>query len=363
MSDAPSAILCPGCGAPVPPALLNCPSCNRLLHADRLKEIAALANDHMSAGRRSDALELWREALELLPPESVQYQKVRAIILDLTGEAPAHSSLVTSKPAPPAPAASSAPPRPDTTGFQQRKRKGGLAAAAGAVGLLLVKFKAVLLFALTKAKLLLLGLKSGTTLLTMFLSMGLYWQLWGWQFAVGLILSIYVHEMGHVARLRKYGIKATAPMFIPGLGAMIRVKQRLASDGEDARVGLAGPIWGLGAAVVAAALYFGTNIPVFGGIAQFGAYINLFNLIAIPPLDGGRGFRALVRWQRLFVAIAFGGAFFLVHDGLLMILALVAGARTFTGQVAEKADNTILLQFLVLIAALSAIMLIRPVPA
>ena len=70
-----------------------------------------------------------------------------------------------------------------------------------------------------KAKALLLGLTKGTTLLTMLLSLGVYWSMWGWPLRLGLVLSIYVHEMGHVIALARYGFRATAPMFIPGLGA------------------------------------------------------------------------------------------------------------------------------------------------
>src|SRR3989454_12639768 len=81
----------------------------------------------------------------------------------------------------------------------------------------------------------------------MLLSAGVYWAAWGWKFALGVVLSIYVHEMGHVQALQRYGIKATAPMFIPGVGAVVRLKQYPASPREDARVGLAGPLGGLGA--------------------------------------------------------------------------------------------------------------------
>src|SRR5207244_236510 len=77
-------------------------------------------------------------------------------------------------------------------------RKKGVAAALLAAGALLLKFKSLLLLLLTKGKLLLLGLTKGSTLLTMIASFGVYWTLWGWKFAAGFVLSIYVHEMGHV---------------------------------------------------------------------------------------------------------------------------------------------------------------------
>jgi len=94
------------------------------------------------------------------------------------------------------------------------------------------------------------------------LSASLYWTIWGWKFALGVVLSIYIHEMGHVQALQRYGIKATAPMFIPGLGAVIRLKQYPADAREDARVGLAGPLWGLGA-LAAYVVYRATGVGVW----------------------------------------------------------------------------------------------------
>ena len=120
----------------------------------------------------------------------------------------------------------------------------------GTIGALLVKFKTFLLLALTKGKLVLLGLTKLNTLLSMLASIALYWALYGWKFGVGFVLSIYIHEMGHVTALAHYGIPASAPMFIPGFGAFVRLKAYPANPGEDARVGLAGPFWGLGAALV-----------------------------------------------------------------------------------------------------------------
>src|SRR5256885_5819705 len=108
-------------------------------------------------------------------------------------------------------------------------------------------------------------------------------------FAFGLVLSIYIHEMGHVQALQRYGIKATAPMFIPGFGAVIRLKQYPADAREDARVGLAGPLWGLGAALAAYAVYRATGVGVWGAIAHMGALVNLFNLVPVWQLDGARG--------------------------------------------------------------------------
>src|SRR5262249_3214294 len=109
----------------------------------------------------------------------------------------------------------------------------------------------VVALALSKAKFLLLGLTKLGTLSSMLVFLGVYWGLYGWKFALGFVVCIYIHEMGHVWSLSRYGIKANAPMFIPGIGAMVRLKQAPANVHEDARVGLAGPIWGTGAALAA----------------------------------------------------------------------------------------------------------------
>ena len=87
----------------------------------------------------------------------------------------------------------------------------------------------------------------------MFAFFGVYWSIYGWPLALGLVLSIYVHEMGHVAMLRRLGIAASAPMFIPGVGALVMLKQHVTDPLIDAKIGLAGPVWGLGAALAALA--------------------------------------------------------------------------------------------------------------
>src|SRR5256885_15722313 len=230
---APAPPVCPDCGAQVAPALLACPACHRLVHADALKRLAADAEQAKQTGDTSAELAAWRQALEFLPPDTAQHQTVAARVAEL-------SRAVDRQPA----------------GAKHGSRLGkGAAGGLGALGVLLAKFKFALLFVITKAKLLLLGLTKASTLLSMLLSMSVYWTLWGWKFAAGFVVSIYIHEMGHVQALTHYGIKATAPMFIPGVGAFIRLKQYPTDRREDARVGLAGPIWGAGAAIAAYGVY------------------------------------------------------------------------------------------------------------
>src|SRR6266550_1690101 len=158
----------------------------------------------------------------------------------------------------------------------------------------------------SKGKLVLLGLTKLNTLLSMLVSIGFYWALYGWKFGLGFVLSIYVHEMGHVIALARYGIPASAPMFIPGFGAFVRLKAYPTSPGEDARVGLAGPLYGLGAALACMGIGVVTGSGLFSALAKVGAWINVFNLIPVWQLDGSRGFRALTRQHRIYIA-AFSG--------------------------------------------------------
>ncbi len=359
-------LVCPDCGTELSPALLSCPRCRRLVHGDRLNQLAAAARQASAAGDVGAALGAWREALELLPPDSKQYATVTATVSALTREADARGL----KARPSAPTSKDA--AASAGGSHKHHAGSGVAKAAGAAGaaaLLLWKFKFVAVFLLTKAKLLLFGLTKASTFFSMLLSIGVYWAAFGWKFAVGLVLSIYVHEMGHVWMLTRYGMKATAPMFVPGLGAVIRLRQHPADPREDAMIGLAGPIWGLAAAAFCYAVYLATNWPAWAAVAQVGAWVNLFNLLPVWQLDGGRGFRALSRNYRWVVIGTIGAMLLVTHElspkkefeGLLVILMIVGVIRVFADpeKAPENGDKLSLALFVFLVVALSLLSEIR----
>jgi Zn-dependent protease len=306
--------VCPDCGSPIDESALSCPSCHSLTHAKELESLAAEAQQATTRGDLSAARELWIKSLSLLPPDSVQYRSIKAHI----------ENLKTA---------------PQGTGW----KKG----AAGIGPALLLLF--------TKGKLLLLGLTKLSTLLSMLAFAGVYWALYGWKFAVGLVFSIYIHEMGHVLTLREYGIAASAPMFIPGFGAFIRLQQLRITPIQDARVGLAGPIYGLGAAAFALAAGYFTGAKAWDAIAHFGAVINLFNLIPVWQLDGGRGFASQTRQQRLLILVSAGVLWWVTGEVMLGLITLGAGYRLFTKDAAQEPDNTGMAQFLGLLAALSVV--------
>lgn len=169
-----------------------------------------------------------------------------------------------------------------------KKALGPLAAAA----LLLAKFGAKL-----KGLLLVLPkLKIFTTSGSMLVSVAAYQLIWGWAFAVGFVLLLLLHELGHVIQLRREGIKASAPMFIPFLGAVIAAKSMGDDAAAEARVGLAGPVLGSIAAAVPLGIWLATGDEFWRALAYVGFLINLFNLLPVLPLDGGRAMAALSPW-------------------------------------------------------------------
>jgi Zn-dependent protease len=338
-----SGLSCPACGVEVAPSLLSCPGCQRLIHADRLKLLAAEAEQAAAEDRLRAALVRWREALELLPSQSRQHAVVLDKIEELSVAVEERGEEIEE------------PDQQEETEGKSRGTWAKVGAGAGAVGLLVWKLKWVASFILTKGKLLLLGLGKSSTLMTMLASFGLYWTVFGWTFALGLVLSIYVHEMGHVAALRNLGIRATAPMFIPGVGAFVRLKQYPATAREDARVGLAGPLWGLGAAVACYLLMLTTEAPFWGAMAQVGALINLFNLLPVWQLDGSRAFVAMNSGQRWLATASLGAMLLITGNRLLILLLIFAGFRTLMSKAPEKGDNLATLQYVGLVVILSAL--------
>jgi Zn-dependent protease len=202
-------------------------------------------------------------------------------------------------------------------------RRSALRRALGplaAIGLLVVKFgaklKAVLLL-LPKAKLL-------TTSGSMLVSVVAYQLIFGWPFAVGFVLLLLLHELGHVFQLRREGIKASAPMFIPFLGAVISAKSMGDDAAAEARVGLAGPVLGTLATLVPLGLWLATGEDFWRALAYIGFLINLFNLLPVLPLDGGRAMAALSPWV-WFVGFAGLIALTVFFPNPILLLVLLFG--------------------------------------
>jgi Zn-dependent protease len=208
------------------------------------------------------------------------------------------------------------PPPRDDERPAWRRALGALAA----LGLLLAKFAAK-----GKGLLLLLPkLKLFTTSASALVSVAAYSLIWGWKFAIGFVLLLLVHELGHVFQLRREGIPASAPMFIPFLGALVAMKELPKDAAAEARVGLAGPVFGSLAALVPLAIYGLTGEELFRALAYIGFFLNLFNLLPVLPLDGGRAMAALSPWM-WFVGFGLLIAATIAFPNPIMILILLFG--------------------------------------
>jgi Zn-dependent protease len=185
---------------------------------------------------------------------------------------------------------------------------------------------AVLIFAAAKLKAILVLLpkvKVLTTSGSMLVSVAAYSLIWGWKFAVGFVVLLFVHEMGHVIALRREGVQASAPLFIPFLGALVWAKSLGGNALAEARVGLAGPILGtIGAAACLPVAWF-TGADMWTALAFTGFLLNLFNLLPVTPLDGGRAMAALAPWMWFVGLGAVVALAFAFPNPIILIIAVV----------------------------------------
>lgn len=208
-----------------------------------------------------------------------------------------------------------AAPQRETFWIRTKKALGPVAV----VGVVIAKFFAKLKFLILPAlKFLPVLIKSGGTML---LSIGIYATIWGWKFAVGFVVLMFVHECGHLIVAKRFGLKVSAPVFIPFMGAFILLKDQPRNAWMEACVGIGGPMLGSLGALACHSLGETIDAPVFIALAYSGYLLNLFNLTPVGMLDGGRIVTALSRWlwlPGLAVLMWFGWKspkFYRVADG------------------------------------------------
>lgn len=221
----------------------------------------------------------------------------------MNSEAPPVSSEPTACPRPPARAAS------------------GWTRWLALAGIFLLKFKSVLL----------LGGKFLGTGLSMLLSIAVYAQLFGWPYAVGFVLLIFLHELGHLAVLSRYGLRASMPVFIPFVGAMIAMREMPRNVRMEALVGFGGPL--AGALSATACLVYGLmkGQELFIALAYTGFLLNLFNLIPVSPLDGGRVVAAVSRWIWLPGLLVLAVMIWFSWHPLLILIWILGAVQAYQG--------------------------------
>ena len=207
-------------------------------------------------------------------------------------------------------------PRRPQNAFRRR-----LSALGAAIIALLAKFKTVLLL-LPKLKLL---ASTGTILV----SLAAYAVIWGWPFAAGFIALLFVHEMGHVIALRREGIKASGPMFIPFLGAVVAARSLGNNALAEARVGLAGPVLGSVGAAACVLVWHATGSDLWRALAFTGFFLNLFNLLPVVPLDGGRAMAAMAPWMWFVGFVALIPLAIVFPNPIILLILIFAGFETY----------------------------------
>ena len=255
--SAPTTFPCPRCGNLLVLGQLACPRCQGLVYARELMQLAGEAERQEGAGNAMGAVEVWRQMLPLLPPDSQQHEAIGGRISQLTAFAQGGG----------------APGAAGAGGATTKTNDPWRVAIAKTVGSMLIS---IVLYAL---------LFSGTR----------GWS-FGLQFATGFVLLILVHELGHVMAMRYFGLSASPPIFIPFLGAVINLRQPPRNALEEAIVGIGGPVTGTLAAGLTYLLYLQTGSELLLRLAEFGFLLNLFNMIPVPPLDGGRVTAAVSPW-------------------------------------------------------------------
>ena len=221
---------------------------------------------------------------------------------------------------PPGQPAPAAPPTP-----QRKPERTGLGRLFGPlifVGALLLKFGKIALLFVGKAKFL-------TTSVSMLVSVAAYTFIFGFWFAAGFVVLLLVHEMGHVIQLRREGIEASAPLFIPFLGAVVGAKSLGEDATAEARVGLAGPVLGTLGAAACIPLYTLTGEEIFKALAFTGFFLNLFNLVPLTPLDGGRAMAALSPWMWFAGLFAFAVLAFTIPNPIIVLILLLGAFDTY----------------------------------
>ncbi len=322
-------LFCQNCGERLTTGALVCPVCQRLVYATELQQMFERARSTEAVGNLEETRSLYQQMLLMVPPATAQYNSIAQKLAEM-----------------PPPADH---PQPESKPWRQ------LIGSLGVVGAIAWKFKAFILLALTKGKFVFLGLTKLPTLLSMFASAGVYWALYGWRYAVGLVVSIYLHEMGHMWAFRRFGIPASAPMFIPGLGAFVRSQAIIPTAGQDARIGLAGPWWGLGACLI-----FELCAQVFdqrwmSAVAHTGAVINLFNLVPVFGLDGSHAYKVLARRERGLILATMLVLWYLSGETMFFLIALGAIYKMFTKDAPESTDQSLYFQFTGLLIAFALV--------
>ena len=318
---------CQRCAHALAPDSLVCDQCHALVHAEKLDQLAAEAKALEAKGDLRQARDRWLSGLALLPTNSRQASWIQehARALDAAAD--------RLQPAPPS--------------ENKWAQKLG---PVGPIAVLLAKGKFVLT-ALFKLKF----------LLSFAAFIGLYWAAFGMKFGIGFAVLILLHEMGHFIDIKRRGLPAEMPVFLPGLGAYVRWQALGVSLETRAEVSLAGPLAGFFTALACAVLWWQTGNPLWAALARVGAALNLLNLIPVWVLDGGQAVLALSKTERIILLTASLALWLLLGENMFFLVALGAGYQVFFARnLPPHSSRASTVYFVVVLTALGVIIHLMP---
>lgn len=315
---------CPRCRQDLTPGALVCGACSSLVHADQLAQISAQAQALEQRGELLQARDTWLSALPLLPPASSQATWIEKHAHDLEADAARNPT-----------------PKPKN---DWARKYGPL----GPIAVILAKSKALLLLFKLNFLLSLAGF------------IAVYWALWGAKFGIGFAVLVLLHEMGHFIDIKRRGLPADMPVFLPGLGAYVRWQALGVSLETQAAISLAGPLAGFLSAAACGVIYFKTGNELWAGLARAGAWLNVMNLIPVWALDGGKAAAALGKLERLILLTGALALWLLLRENVFFLVALGAGWRSFTKDLPPQSSMKTLVYFLGILTALGLVMRFMP---
>jgi Zn-dependent protease len=304
-----------------------CEKCHALVHSEQLDQLAAEARALEAKRDFRQARERWLMGLPLLPPNSRQAAWIQshAQTLDVTAD--------------------QVQPQPPSENKWAQKL-----GPVGPLAVLLAKGK-FLLGAIFKLKF----------LFSFVAFFGFYWAAFGAKFGIGFAVLILIHEMGHYIDIKRRGLPAEMPVFLPGLGAYVRWQALGVPLETRAAVSLAGPLAGFFAAVACAVLWWQTGNPLWAALARAGAVLNLLNLIPVWVLDGGQAALAMSKMERIVLLTACLALWLVLGEGMFFLVALGAGYQVlFAGDLPARPSRGTTIYFVVVLTALGVIIRLMP---
>ncbi len=316
---------CKDCGQDLVPGALVCGNCRSLVRKEEIERLVESAKQLESSGQLREARDRWMEAFLLLPGFSKQADWIKSHAAELQRKADAAQL-----------------PEPENKWASKL-------GPVGPIAIVLAKSK-VLLGAIFKLKF----------LVSFAAFLGVYWSLYGPRFGLGFATLILIHEMGHFVDIKRRGLPADMPVFMPGFGAYVRWQALGVSLETRAAVSLAGPLAGLLAAIGCLLIWRSAGDPLWGALARASAWLNILNLIPVWVLDGGQAAAVLSKAERIALLTAALGLWLVLDQPLFFLVAAGAAYRLFTKDFPAHSNRSTAVYFLAVLALLGFVMWLSP---